>query len=548
MTNPAENGGDALDITESENGDSTSSELERLNENISPTPSRGDTPTERGIARTKRQEDKILKTIEQTKALGANTLDLSNQGLLIVPSELLELTNLEHLYLEGNQLTSIPDDFFDRLPNLKWLDLRHNYLIRLPSVFTGRHQNLRNLLLEGNNLRTLPLELGMIKTLNGLNITNNPLEFPPATVIEKGTAEILKFLREMMAAKNSGRLLNGMDEDGNGSSSSSDDWSDDGGDLKEYAYRRIQQRSMSTEEANRMSALAKAELVGPVNKSAELHTQLSYTERKQAKTAKIQKAGAMGTRKDAIVTQSNNEMDEVEQVKSLSTSSIFSWKVNQFPEPPPPEYALLKLKEEQKLAKEREFKEKTDAILQRRKDENILKEWRDESKRMQRKKAFETLKKGTKEYPDTATEAPFGIDEDHLRIPSNEERIKHDIKTAHEKLRRTLSPSSRQRIEEEKAARIRELEKRIKQHTTQMHERRKLPKGTPQEEMEAARRELEVVKLLQKDLLRRYQELKMWTTENSSRHILVLKTNFFFLLKSIHVKRTLKFLELLSFV
>ncbi|KAK3589709.1 hypothetical protein CHS0354_021028 [Potamilus streckersoni] len=530
MTNPAENGGDALDITESENGDSTSSELERLNENTSPTPSSRDTPTERGIARTKRQEEKILRTIEQTKALGANTLDLSNHGLLIVPSELLELTNLEHLYLEGNQLTSIPDDFFDRLPNLKWLDLRHNYLIRLPSVFTGRHQNLRNLLLEGNNLRTLPLELGMIKTLNGLNITNNPLEFPPARVIEKGTAEILKFLREMMAAKNSGRLLNGtrvhtglrqsqnlklhsarlasqqfppdqsdgtVDEDGNRSSSSSDDWSDDGGDLREYAYRRVQQRSMSTEEANRMSALAKAELVGPVNKSAELHTQLSYTERKQAKTAKIQKAGAMGT---------------VERKKSLSTSSIFSWKVNQFPEPPPPEYALLKLKEEQKLAKEREFKEKTDAILQRRKDENILKEWRDESKRMQRKKAFETLRKGTKEYPDTATEAPFGIDEDHLRIPSNEERIKHDIKTAHEKLRRTLSPSSRQRIEEEKAARIKELEKRIKQHTTQMHERRKLPKGTPQEEMEAARRELEVVKLLQKDLLRRYQELKMWTT------------------------------------
>ncbi|KAK3589708.1 hypothetical protein CHS0354_021028 [Potamilus streckersoni] len=485
MTNPAENGGDALDITESENGDSTSSELERLNENTSPTPSSRDTPTERGIARTKRQEEKILRTIEQTKALGANTLDLSNHGLLIVPSELLELTNLEHLYLEGNQLTSIPDDFFDRLPNLKWLDLRHNYLIRLPSVFTGRHQNLRNLLLEGNNLRTLPLELGMIKTLNGLNITNNPLEFPPARVIEKGTAEILKFLREMMAAKNSGRLLNGIDEDGNRSSSSSDDWSDDGGDLREYAYRRVQQRSMSTEEANRMSALAKAELVGPVNKSAELHTQLSYTERKQAKTAKIQKAGAMGT---------------VERKKSLSTSSIFSWKVNQFPEPPPPEYALLKLKEEQKLAKEREFKEKTDAILQRRKDENILKEWRDESKRMQRKKAFETLRKGTKEYPDTATEAPFGIDEDHLRIPSNEERIKHDIKTAHEKLRRTLSPSSRQRIEEEKAARIKELEKRIKQHTTQMHERRKLPKGTPQEEMEAARRELEVAEALHREL------------------------------------------------
>ena len=50
---------------------------------------------------------------------------------------------------------------------------------------------------------------GLIKTLNGLNITNNPLEFPPVSIIEKGTAEILKFLREMIQAKSSGRHLNG---------------------------------------------------------------------------------------------------------------------------------------------------------------------------------------------------------------------------------------------------------------------------------------------------------------------------------------------------
>jgi Leucine-rich repeat (LRR) protein len=63
--------------------------------------------------------------------------------------------------MEGNELSTIPDELFDKLPNLKWLDLRRNYIVRLPSVYTGRHQNLRNLLLEGNNLRTLPLELGL---------------------------------------------------------------------------------------------------------------------------------------------------------------------------------------------------------------------------------------------------------------------------------------------------------------------------------------------------------------------------------------------------
>ena len=46
-----------------------------------------------------------------------------------------------------------------------------------------------------------------------------------------------------------------------------------------------------------------------------------------------------------------------------------------------------------------------------------------------------------------------------------------------------------------RAQRILQLEKRIKQHTAHMHERRKMPKGTPQEEMEAARKELEVVNI-----------------------------------------------------
>lgn len=46
-----------------------------------------------------------------------------------------------------------------------------------------------------------------------------------------------------------------------------------------------------------------------------------------------------------------------------------------------------------------------------------------------------------------------------------------------------------------RAQRILQLEKKIKAHTSQMHERRKQPKGSPQEEMEAARRELEVVRI-----------------------------------------------------
>ena len=53
--------------------------------------------------------------------------------------------------------------------------------------------------------------------------------------------------------------------------------------------------------------------------------------------------------------------------KPSSAQSIMNWKVNPYPEPPPPEYITEKAKEERHLAKVKELKEKTDAILQRRK-------------------------------------------------------------------------------------------------------------------------------------------------------------------------------------
>ncbi|XP_063434488.1 leucine-rich repeat-containing protein 27-like isoform X5 [Mytilus trossulus] len=524
------------DNEEEESGseESESSEIERLDtatpvESYDNVPT--ETPTERGIAKTKKAEELILKIIGQTKALGSNTLDLGSKGVRQIPSELLELSQLEYLYLEGNELCSLPDDFFDKLPNLVWLDIRRNGLLRLPSVYTGRHQNLRNLLLEGNNLRSLPLELGLIKSLNGLNISGNPIEFPPGEIIEKGTNEILKFLREMLLAKSQGRLttsLNGgTGENGEDSSSSSEDWQDER-DLRDWA--KIQHRSLSMEDNK--STTTKSSEFGLIPHSAELHRPVSYTEIKQEKTDKIIKAGAMGT-VERRPKSGKIRPKSSPQRRQSANNSVLSWKVNPYPEPPPADYVHFKMNEERQLAKVKDFKEKTDAILQRRKDENVLKEWRHETKIKQQKRQIEIMRSGKKDYTDPVEKAPFDIDENHIKVMSNEERIKQDVKTAHERLRRQLSPASRQKVEEEKAARIKELEKKIKLHTSSMHARRKQQKGTPQEEMEAARRDLEIVKNLQKDLLKRYQELKAWTTdgdfENTPTRIrVVIPTLYYF--------------------
>ena len=79
-------------------------------------------------------------------------------------------------------------------------------------------------------------------------------------------------------------------ENGEDSSSSSEDWQDER-DLRDWA--KIQHRSLSMEDNK--STTTKSSEFGLVPLSAELHRPVSYTDLKQEKTDKIKKAGAMGT-------------------------------------------------------------------------------------------------------------------------------------------------------------------------------------------------------------------------------------------------------------
>lgn len=85
--------------------------------------------------------------------------DRSKEKLTKTPKELLQMTNLKMIFLEGNFLSHLPEDFFWKLPKLMWLDLRNNLLEEIPKSI-ARHGNLENLLLTNNNLRKLPNEMG----------------------------------------------------------------------------------------------------------------------------------------------------------------------------------------------------------------------------------------------------------------------------------------------------------------------------------------------------------------------------------------------------
>eukprot|EP00116_Pleurobrachia_bachei_P005369 sb/3465631/ len=129
------------------------------------------------------------------------TLDVSNKHLKEVPKTIKNFTNIEFLYLSNNDIKTIPDNFFQHLPQLKWLDFRHNLLVRIPAAI-GDHRELRTLLLQGNKIQTLPIEIGNIPTLTGLNIADNPLSFPPGNILTEGTQKILQFLRQELKNEN----------------------------------------------------------------------------------------------------------------------------------------------------------------------------------------------------------------------------------------------------------------------------------------------------------------------------------------------------------
>ena len=100
-------------------------------------------------------------------------VDWSGRALRTLPPSLHPMARVHHLYLQDNQLESLPLHLFPSLPLLEWVDLRYNRLAGLPPL--QGHPRLRTLLASHNRLAALPADLPSAPLLATLHLAGNHL-------------------------------------------------------------------------------------------------------------------------------------------------------------------------------------------------------------------------------------------------------------------------------------------------------------------------------------------------------------------------------------
>ncbi|XP_026779263.3 keratocan [Pangasianodon hypophthalmus] len=156
----------------------------------------------------------------QLRWINLNQNKLSNEG--VQENALKAMSNLLHLYMEENLLTSIPSPL---PPNLEQLHLSRNQISKIPAgVFSGK-KHLMLLNLQGNKLQDDAVTEVNLKGLSGLvqinlaknQLNNMPKGLPPSTMqlyldgnnIQKIPAEYFKGLPKMAIIRlNHNKLVN----------------------------------------------------------------------------------------------------------------------------------------------------------------------------------------------------------------------------------------------------------------------------------------------------------------------------------------------------
>ena len=108
-------------------------------------------------------------------------LDLTFNKIEIIPNEIKYLTNLQELYLHKNKIKIIPSEI-QYLTNLKSLDISNNKINIIPNEIQYL-TNLRELDLSENIINNIPISIIRCRNLNNFDYEDNEIEYIPPQVI-----------------------------------------------------------------------------------------------------------------------------------------------------------------------------------------------------------------------------------------------------------------------------------------------------------------------------------------------------------------------------
>lgn len=128
-------------------------------------------------------------------------LDLSNQNLSELPSQISELKCITTLDVSSNKLTNIPENL-RKLSKLKTLNVSSNKLTSLPDIFRTSY-DLDSLDISNNSIVELPTSIYNANFLRILNISHNPINSLDLRLANLACLAILKISKDQKRLKKS---------------------------------------------------------------------------------------------------------------------------------------------------------------------------------------------------------------------------------------------------------------------------------------------------------------------------------------------------------
>uniref|UniRef100_A0A8C6PPI4 Leucine-rich repeat protein SHOC-2 n=1 Tax=Nothobranchius furzeri TaxID=105023 RepID=A0A8C6PPI4_NOTFU len=143
--------------------------------------------------------NKLTDCSDICKLLQLTHIDLRNNQLSDLPSEMKNLTKLRSIILSYNRLKSFPEVLYEVL-SLETVLLGNNQVCVVDPGRLMKLACLTTLDLSNNDLLNIPPELGLCTSLRCLSLEGNPFRTPRAAIVSKGTDAVLEYLRSRIPA------------------------------------------------------------------------------------------------------------------------------------------------------------------------------------------------------------------------------------------------------------------------------------------------------------------------------------------------------------